>query len=124
MKPDWSHLERFRKTDGPMGSRPGDKFGAFFLPRAGTMIVVIATSGNDEIPWEHVSGRVDTHKGQRCPTWAEMCWIKDWFWEAEECVIQFHPAASEYVNMHPYVLHLWKPLNAVIPIPPKEAVGV
>lgn len=26
-------------------------------------------------------------------------------------VIQIHPAKSEYVNLHPYALHLWRKEN-------------
>ena len=70
--------------------------------------------------WDHVSvSLVD-----RCPTWEEMCWIKDLFFEPEECVMQLHPPKSRYVNCHPYCLHLWKPHRHTIPLPPTEFVGV
>lgn len=35
---------------------------------------------------------------------------------------QLHPAKSEYVNIHPYCLHLWRPLEREIPMPPVEFV--
>jgi hypothetical protein len=38
-----------------------------------------------------------------------MCFIKDLFFKDEEEVIQFHPKKSEYVNIHPYVLYMWRP---------------
>jgi hypothetical protein len=53
-----------------------------------------------------------------------MCFIKDLFWDAEDVVIQYHPAKSEYVNMHENTLHLWRPVGKEIPTPPKELVGV
>lgn len=72
--------------------------------------------------WEHAS--VSPTKGDRIPTWEEMSFIKSLLWEEEETVIQYHPAKSRYVNNHPYVLHLWRPINEVLPLPPVYMVGV
>lgn len=124
MKSNWQHLEMFRNTHGMMASNEGDDFGSFFIPCGKSQIIVVASSGSEEIPWEHVSLRSRDYKGERCPTWEEMCFVKDMFWDDEECVVQFHPPKSEYVNNHPFVLHLWKPTNAVIPTPPSIAVGI
>lgn len=55
--------------------------------------------------WEHVSVSLQ----HRQPTWDEMCFVKRKFWEDEEMIIQYHPKKSEYVNVHKYCLHLWKP---------------
>ena len=38
-----------------------------------------------------------------CPTWEEMCFIKNIFWEEEESAMQLHPPKSDYVNNHPSV---------------------
>lgn len=38
-----------------------------------------------------------------------MCYVKDMFFEEDECVVQYYPSKKDYVNIHPYVLHLWKP---------------
>ncbi len=70
--------------------------------------------------WDHVSVSL----ASRCPTWDEMCWIKELFWAKHESVIQYHPAKNEYVNCHRFCLHLWKPQNTVLPIPPLEFVGI
>jgi hypothetical protein len=77
----------------------------------------IIASDNDD--WEHVSVSVEN----RPPNWAEMCRVKDLFWNDEELVIQIHPPRSEYVNHHPYCLHLWKPIGIVLPMPPSHLVG-
>lgn len=126
MKSDWSHLEQFRKrnTGSPYDTDEGEKQGAFYIHRAGTLIICIASCGNDEIPWEHVSCRVSSHRGDRIPTWEEMCFVKAQFWDDEECVVQFHPPKSEYINNHPCVLHLWRCTNAEQPMPPSIAVGI
>lgn len=68
--------------------------------------------------WEHVSVSL----AQRCPTWDEMCRIKDIFWIEDECVVQFRPPRSEYINNHPYCLHLWKKIGANWDAPPTEYV--
>ena len=59
----------------------------------------------------------------RCPTWGEMCWVKDQFWGPEECVIQYHPPRSRYVNAHPFCLHLWRPVGLDLPQPPEWALA-
>jgi hypothetical protein len=59
----------------------------------------------------------------RCPTWEEMCQINDMFWDKTDCVVQFHPPESEYVNNHPYCLHLWKPIGIALPMPDSILVG-
>ena len=97
--------------------------GAFQIPyKAGTNIAffVIATHGtcdpmikSPDEAWEHMSARAfdEAHTQnpkERQPTWDEMCYLKDLFWHPEECVVQFHPPKSVYVNSHPNVLHLWR----------------
>jgi hypothetical protein len=83
-----------------------------FVP--GARLVIIGT--NDD--WEHVS--VSCRK--RCPTWQEMQWVKEQFWFDDEVAIQYHPAKSDYVNHHPYTLHMWRPKHLNVPMPPKELV--
>lgn len=68
--------------------------------------------------WEHVS--VSYRK--RCPTWEEMCEIKSMFWNPEEVVVQYHPRESEYVNRHPFCLHLWRKCGEDFETPPMICV--
>ena len=87
---------------------------------AGAMLVVVSSgTGKHAEGWEHVSVSADG----RCPTWDEMCWVKDLFWDKHETVVQYHPAESEYVDFHPHVLHMWRPLEMTIPVPPMIFVG-
>ena len=105
-------------TFGKLYDDLGDaKNGAFKVYVSGRSFFVIASSGGG---WEHVS--VDPNNKKRCPTWDEMCAIKNMFFDEEEVVMQLHPAKSEYVNIHPYCLHLWRPLEREIPMPPVEFV--
>ena len=69
--------------------------------------------------WEHASVSLE----RRCPTWEEMCFVKNFFWRQNEVVIQYHPAKKDYVNQHQTCLHLWKPIDIDIPVPPKIFVG-
>jgi hypothetical protein len=57
-------------------------------------------------------------KRSRIPTWKEMAYVKDALWDDEDVVVQYHPRKSEYVNVHPHVLHLWHPRHLVLPTPP------
>lgn len=117
-----------------------DISGLYLLKRGNAQLRVVASNG---VGWDHVSVSLPT----RCPTWEEMCWVKDKFFEPEEVVMQLHPARSQYVNNMPYCLHLWRPQNAeyiaaviadwgdewpygevespgVIPTPPAHLVGI
>jgi hypothetical protein len=110
--------EKYRLRNGPMGSESyyGNN-GAFFIPINRKKICVIAS---DCEGWEHVSVSLKN----RCPAWGEMCQIKSMFWDDEDCVVQFHPPKSDYINCNPYCLHLWRPVGVSVPRPPKWMVGV
>jgi hypothetical protein len=76
--------------------------------------------------WEHVSVSIGMpgKDALRCPTWEEMCYIKSMFWGEEDCVVQYHPAKSEYVNRHHFVLHLWRPTYPSMRLPTPERIMV
>lgn len=111
--------EIHRIKTGQMGSTKAcGNNGAFAIPspvRKQAILYVVASDGG---AWDHVSVSLKT----RTPTWKELCFIKDLFWNPEEAVIQYHPPASQYINQHDFVLHLWKPQNVDIPMPPIEFV--
>lgn len=116
--------EKYRWCPFPdLSSRPGDPFGAFLVPgrdACGRILRIIASSGSPGLPWEHVSVSVEGHS--RCPSWEEMCVVKDLFWDEDVCVVQYHPPRKDYVNCHPYTLHLWRPVEERLPQPPKACV--
>ena len=105
---------KYRMRIGPKGLDDAEmgNNGAFLIQtRPGQPpLRVIASDGEG---WEHVSVSLPN----RCPTWDEMCRIKALFWDDEDCVVQFHPPKTDYVNLHPYCLHLWRPIGATIPLP-------
>lgn len=100
--------------------------GFFVIPHHRINKYIYRVQVSDGLGWEHVSISVGEKKKQqhRCPTWEEMCYIKGIFWDEEDCVIQYHPAKKDYINMHPYVLHLWRPTDVALPTPPSIMVGV
>lgn len=82
--------------------------------------IIKASSGHG---WEHVSVHIRYRNGNGkvrmlTPTWRDMCFVKDLFWRKDEVVVQFHPSEENYINAHPNVLHLWRPLDAELPTPP------
>lgn len=88
--------------------------GAFDFKREG--LFVIAGMGNG---WDHISISKPKHKNRhKIPTWNEMCFVKNLFFDKEELVVQYHPPLSKYVNVHPGVLHLWRKQDDSIPVPP------
>ncbi len=99
--------------------------GFFMIPYQKPNELQYRVQASDGMGWEHcsVSIALKGRDAMRCPTWEEMCYIKSLFWDEEDCVVQFHPAKSEYVNCHPYVLHLWRSTEEEFPIPQKIMIG-
>lgn len=116
-------VEPFRFRMGQFASSPSELQGAFFIPGpCSRELIVIASNGSaeHEILWEHVSVCVKRHT----PTWAEMDFIKRLFWDDEETVMQLHPPRSRWINNMPNCLHMWRPTNREIPLPPDITVGI
>jgi hypothetical protein len=102
------------RTDAKWGNN-----GAFVVPGPERHRLFVIAS--DEDGWEHVS--ISLHNEARLPTWTEMCYVKDLFWDEDEVVIQYHPAKADYVNFQSSTLHMWKPVGIELPRPPHTMVG-
>jgi len=89
--------------------------GAFLIVRKEQTLRIIAASGGG---WDHVSVSLET----RCPTWDEMDFIKRVFFKETETAMQLHVPEADHINIHPFVLHLWRPHLRKIPVPPKDFV--
>lgn len=113
---------KYRIRTGRMGTDDSaGNCGAFFVPVRSLIRAPLRCVASFQEGWEHVS--VSTPA--RCPTWPEMHLIKTLFWDDDDTVMQLHPPASEYVNNHPFCLHLWSPTNGQqIPLPPSIFVGL
>jgi hypothetical protein len=116
-------IHRYRLCDEQVlkhyGSYGDEATGVFTVPSCVDHRPLLAIATADQ-GWEHVSV---SRPNNRTPTWAEMDQIKRLFWDDEEPVMQLHPPRSTWVSYHPYCLHLWKPMDAAIPLPPPIFVG-
>lgn len=106
MRGDLSHMEPYRLAGEPGGE------GAF---HHGPLRFIASWSGG----WDHVS----VSRRDRCPTWDEMHAVKRLFFDDDEAVMQLHPPAATWRNAHPYCLHLWRPQDSEIPLPPPLMVA-
>lgn len=108
--------EQYREKLGPLASdSSAGNNGSFKIPLKGKQFLSCIAS--DGLDWDHVSVCFYNGKERDIPLWDHMCKVKDLFWEEEDVVIQLHPKKSNYVNINPYVLHLWKPQNIELPMP-------
>jgi hypothetical protein len=131
-------LESGRVRSGPWATTPDWGLTGVFIVQApsgaklhigahsgeGKMVAVDHPSGDRKVisastGWEHVS----VQTGHRTPTWNEMCFVKDLFWEKEECVVEYHPPLAQYVKFNAHCLHLWRPKHATIPMPSVSLVA-
>ena len=71
------------------------------------ILVSIDRLKNDE-EWLHVS----VSHPDRLPTWETLVKIKNIFVGLEGEAMMFFPKQSEYVNYHPYYMHLWTFISA------------
>lgn len=107
--------------------KAGDKFGRFLICRIAKPDIRVIASFSSEYAdcpgqfWDHVSVSLSARK---MPTWNDMCFVKSLFWEDEDCVVQFHPPRSEYVNNVENCLHLWCWTGGEFPRPSSILVGV
>lgn len=111
--------EKFRVRTGAAATDESyGNNGMFFVPsRPGqTPLKVICSDGEG---WEHVSVSLPN----RCPTWEEMDRVKRLFWDDSDAVMQLHPPRKDWISNHQYCLHMWRPLDAAIPLPPSILVG-
>lgn len=105
---DLSLLAAYR-VKHPFGA-PNEKVeGAFLFPNG---LRVIACSGDG---WDHVS----VSREGRIPSWEDMEKIKRIFFKDDETAMQLHVPPAKHVNIHPNVLHLWRPHGVPIPMPPE-----
>lgn len=99
--------------------------GAFIIDRYnnGEFYLVIASNGQG---WDHVSVTIHKKNGgsvKKCPSYQEMMMIKEKLFSEEDVVFQLHPREEDYINTHPYCLHLWKPNNCNMVVPPLNSIN-
>lgn len=118
---------KYRVTKGPYATPFSyGNAGMFKIPHYKIDHYTFVAMVGDMSGWEHVSISIVSNKMEvkRCPTWEEMCWLKDIFWDEDDCVMQLHPPKSEHVSTHNYCLHMWRPIGVEIPLPHGLMVGL
>jgi hypothetical protein len=105
--------EKYRVASGELGTTAKYGNNGLFLIKSLKLAHVLRVIASDGMGFEHVSVSLP----RRCPTWNEMCVVKDLFWDEEDCCMQLHPPKSQYVNCHPHTLHIWRPIAGEIPRP-------
>ena len=108
-------LEEIKHMPNLMVQLTGADGGTGLLYLNGTKAKPATVVWSNGMGWEHVSVAF----ANRTPTWDEMSKVKDMFWHEDETVVQFHPKKSEYVNIHPYCLHLWRKKGEEYKLPEK-----
>jgi hypothetical protein len=104
---------RWRVKTGQMASDETYGWnGAFIVPLEGEMWHVILS---DKMGWKHLS--ISNAQSRKLPSWTVMGRVKDAFFADDEWCCQFFPAKEEYVNDHPWCLHLWVSLDEPMPHP-------
>lgn len=88
---------------------------AFFFKTDKSVLSVIVSWNNG---WDHVSVSLPN----RTPRYEEMKAIKRLCFEPHEWAFELHAPVSNHINIHPNCLHLWRPHNNTIPIPPSWMV--
>ena len=92
--------------------------GLFWVPSCMDTVLLKIIASSD-MGWDHVS----ISRNKRCPNWPEIEQVKHLFFKDNETAMQLHVPKSEHINIHPYCLHIWRPLDTDIPKPPSILVG-
>lgn len=111
------NIELCRIMTGPLASTESlGIVGSFVIPYKNRKLFVMSSNA---LGWDHVSVSLK----HRVPTWEEMCYVKNLFFEDEETVIQYHPPKSKYINQNKNVLHLWRQQEVEYELPPWWLIG-
>lgn len=117
MKNPRSHeFAKYRHPEPGIYGQPKDYGGLFLIEKKDGNLLILVSNGEG---WDHVSVSLE----DRCPTWEEMEFVKRLFFYPDEVCMQLHVAASKHLSFMPYCLHIWKPQNQQIPMPPSIMVA-
>lgn len=105
--PDWAW--DLAPTVLPPGWKRHDdeRIGLHYRSGDGLLVIFSAAEERDGKRWIHVSAS----RSGRLPGWQDMRKVKDIFIGANRLAVQVFPRKDEYVNIHPFVLHLWSCLD-------------
>ena len=115
-------LDRWRLRDERVLARYGNYgdgiCGVFKLISPTTRRLCLHVVASSDAGWDHVS----VPHPKRVPDWAEMEHVKRAFFRDDETAMQLHVPPARHINVHPNCLHLWRPIDQDIPLPPADFV--
>lgn len=86
---------------------PGVSVGSAYYRASDGLQVILSVEAHDEDIVLHVSATFR----DRLPSWKTMVEVKRLFLGSEREAVMFIPPDDEYVNLHPFVHHLWAPVD-------------
>ena len=92
--------------------------GGAYKSRNGLAVIISCCIEEDGKNWVHLS----VSRKNSMPTWGELVDVKEIFLGKNAVAIQVLPPRSEWVNVHPFCLHLYQCLDAR-PIPDFRKLG-
>lgn len=110
-------LDEFRINHPTLGR--GDGTCGFFIVKSKTDGGELACMASCGEGWDHLS----VSRKNRCPNWNEMEQVKRLFFRDDEIAMQLHVSVSDHISVHPFCLHIWKPQEVSIPLPPAWMVA-
>ncbi len=141
MKSNLSHLDQYRVSHPTAGDAPpGSTWGMFAIPHLDQWqrsqfqahYIVLASDGNNHpdgskgTGWDHISVHCRSiRKNKRTlhtPTWEDMEHIRSLFFDDDETVMQLSVPRADHISIHNHVLHLWRPTECAVPVPPPYLV--
>jgi hypothetical protein len=107
-----ARANRWRIKTGKYASTDTDGFnGHFLVPLEGDIWLVELS---DAAGWRRLS--IGNAQRKVLPSWTVMCRIKDAFFGDEDWAVQFFPAKTHVLDSE-WELHLWQPIDSVLPTP-------
>ena len=86
--------------------------GASYRSGDGLVVIISGAVELDGRRWIHLS----VSRRDSLPDWSDLREVKNLFLGREALAVQVLPPESRYINIHPFVLHLWRCLDGE-PVP-------
>ena len=112
-------MERWRVQQGQLATLPRDMEGCFIIKNLNNGAQGLRLIVGNGMGWDHVS----VSRKSRMPTYDDMRWAMKMCFHPDAVAMELHLPATDHISCHPYCLHIWRPQNEVIPLPPKIMVG-
>lgn len=93
--------------------------GAFIVRVPGFRTMAVIACAEDG--WDHVSVSLPDAP-TKTPSWHEMSTVQRLFFLDHEPAMQLHVPVKDHINIHNGTLHLWRPHDRDIPLPPASFV--